>query len=322
MKWPPGDQGCARALLVLLACSGAACRNRPHDPPAVPNDMSWVTTSDDPLQWQSSGFLELTTPVRPPTTDDGTAHIVVVFKVPAGHSFSETNMPIGTTAARVEYAGPAHAPDAAVDRTWRVLDVRQFDWSASGIDCTVLRPDGDGQLVGLRWRCGQNEDARAGELLAAFMREDRFVAPRGSEGRERSAHRIQLVNDCRTCHQFSRPEDRRSTALVQRGTDASGLFSVAAVFRDEDPVERYRPTDTNAGDPTMTPICPGNEIDVSAAQCRDGLRPRLRVDITRGLRDGARHVVQLCETRRQLAAWLAPSSRATVAQALAECAAH
>jgi len=307
--------------MVLLACLGAGCRRTAHDPPVVPHDMSWVTTSDDPLQWQRDGFLELTTPVRAPTTEDGTAHIVVVFKVPSGQLFSEGYMPIGTTAARVEYAGPAHAPDAAVDRWWRVLDVRQFDWSADGIDCTVLRPDGDGRLVGLRWRCGQHADARAGELLAAFMREGRFDAPGGTERRERSAHRIQLVNDCRTCHQFSRPEDRRVTALVQRGTDAAGLFSVAAVFRSEDPVERYRPIDTNANDPTMTPICPGNEIDVSAARCRDGLRPRLRVDIARGLRDGARHVIQLCETRRQLAAWLAPSSRAAE-QALAECAAR
>lgn len=311
----------AIAVAGLLAWAGLACRDRPHDPPVVPSEMRWVTTSDDPMQWQNAGFLELTTPVRPPTTQDGTAHIVVVFKVPLGSRFSEIAMPIGTTAARVEYAGPEHAPDEPVGRTWRVLDVRQFDWSASGIDCTVLRPDGDGHLSGLRWRCGEVADARAGELLAGFMREGRFAGPRVSEGRERSAHRIRLVNDCRTCHRFSRPEDRSVTALVQRGTDASGLFSVSAVFRDEDPVERYRPVDPNAGDPTMSPICPGNAIDPATARCRDGQRPRLRVDVERGLRDGARHVIQLCETRRRLAAWLAASSRAAVEDALVACAA-
>ncbi|CAN5855616.1 hypothetical protein BH11MYX3_BH11MYX3_19830 [soil metagenome] len=307
---------------MLALPLAVACRHPPHDPPVVPSDMSWVTTSDDPRQWQTAGFLELTTPVRPPTTEDGTAHIVVVLRVPRGELISEARMPVGTTAARVEYAGPAHAPDDAPDRTWIVLDVRQFDWTSAGIDCTVLRPDGDGRLVGLRWTCGAGEDARAGELLAGFMREQRFSGPRGDDGRERSAHRLRLVNDCRSCHQLDRPEDRSVTALVQRGTDGSGLFSVRSVFRDEDPVERYRPVDTNAGDPTMTPICPDSEIDLAAARCRDGRRPRLRVDVEQGLRAHGPHVTQLCATRRRLATLLDPAARASIQPALAVCAAE
>lgn len=309
----------ARIVAILML---VACRHVPEDPPTLPSDMRWVTAGDDPLQWRAEGFIELTTPVRPPTTEDGTAHIVVVIKVPRGELVTAAQMPTGTIAARVEYAGPAHAPDAAIDRTWRVLDVRQFEWTAAGVDCSVLRPDGDGRLVGLRWTCGEQADARAGELLARFMREDRFKGPRGDGARERSAHRIQLVNDCRTCHRFERAEDRSAAALVQRGTDASGLFSLRSVFRDEDPVERYRPVDTNAGDPTMTPVCPDSEIDVAAARCRDLRRPRLRLDLPAGLRAGAPHVAQLCATRRAVARWLAPPMRATIEPALAVCGAR
>lgn len=317
-------------LVVACALAGASgCRRTPDGPPVVPADMSWVSTTDDPEQWRDGGFVELVTPVRPPTTDDGAAHIVVVLKLPDGaplrldaaHPLS-FDLPVGTVASRVEYSGTAHAPDAQVDPSWRVLDVREFEWTADGVDCSVRRPDGDGKLVGLRWRCGEDADARAGERLATYAREGRFAGPRGDRGRARSAQRVQLLNACSACHQASRAEDRRVTALVQRGTDASGLFSLAAVFRDEDPVERYRPVDTNAGDPVMTPICPGSAIDVVAARCQDGLRPRLRVDVARGVRDGAPHVRRLCESRRQLADRLDARGRTAIASALAVCAAR
>jgi hypothetical protein len=329
MRVTPGDRG-ARIGLVLLSIAAAgelACRQRPSAPPIVPGDMAWVTTSDDPLQWRAAGFLELTTPVRPPTTTDGTAHIVVVLRAPDGERFTTRGAaplalepPIGTAVARVEYAGAAHAADAAVDASWRVLDVRRFDWTADGVDCTVLRPDGDDHLVGLRWRCGVASDARAGELLAGYVEGGWFAGPRSRAGRDHAAHRIRLVNNCRDCHQLDRPEDRSPTALVQRSTDGAGMFSLRSVFRDEDPVERYRPVDPNLGDPTMAPVCPGSEIDVAAARCRDGLRPRLRVDVAQGVRDRAPHVLQLCETRRRLAQLLDPAGQAAVQSALAACA--
>ena len=316
----------AGAMGLVVSCV-IACRHAPHDPPVVPAEMAWVTTTDDPLQWRAGGFIELTTPVRPPTTEDGAAHIVVVLRPPQGTVLrlqsSEPlafDLPVGTTAARVEYAGTEHAADHPVEASWRILDVRQFDWTAEGIACTVLRPDGEGLLVGLRWRCGVNADAQAGELLATFVREGRFAGPRSSNGREHSAHRIRLVNDCRTCHQFGRAEDRRTTALVQRGTDAAGLFSLRSVFRDEDPVERYRPVDPNVGDPTMTPVCPGSEIDVASARCRDGLRPRLHVDVARGIRERNAHAAQLCEARRQLSSLLDPAGRAALQGTLVACA--
>ena len=316
------------AVLGIVVSCASACRHKPDEPPVVPDDMAWdTTTTEDPLQWRAAGFIELTTPVRPPTTEDGTAHIVVVIKLPPAARLRLTTtsplsfeLPVGTVAARVEYAGAPDAPDAEVESSWRVLDVRQFEWTSAGIDCAVLRPDGGGRMVGLRWRCGIAADARAGEVLAGFAREHRFAGPRSDDARQRQANRLRLVNDCRGCHAFGRPEDRRTSALVQRRTDMAGLFSLGAVFRDEDPVERYRPVDTNAGDPMMTPVCRGSEIDVAAARCADGLRPRLFVEIARGVREGSRHVQQLCETRRSLAAVVDPASRSVVEEAMAVCA--
>jgi hypothetical protein len=288
--------------------------------------MAWVTAPSDPLQWRRAGFVELTTAVRPPTSEDGTEHIVVVIAPPTGAVMTlraaaplSLAVPVGTRAARIEYAGPAHAPDDPVDASWRVLDVRAFEWTADGVDCTVLRPDDGDRLVGLRWRCGDADDRRAGAALATYTREGRFAGPRGGDGRDRAARRLELVNSCRGCHQLDRVEDRHPTALVQRGTDASGMFSLRSVFRDEDPVERYRPVDTNAGDPAMTPVCPGSDIDPAAARCRDGLRPHLRLDVRAARHRGDPHATAVCAARRSVAAHVDAAARAAVAAALAPC---
>lgn len=306
-----------RGVVVAVALV-AGCRRPRHDPPVLPPDMTWIVTSDDPLQWRVNGFTELTTVVRPPTSATGTAHIVVVLKLPPGQRISDGLPPPGSIAARVEYAGPAHDPDAEVATRWRVLDVRQFDWRADGRACTVLRPDGDGHLVGVRWTCGATDDARAGQLLADWFRDGHFAGPRSSAGRERAARHIVQINGCTGCHQPRRAEDRSVTALVQRGTDAGGLFSVDSVFRDEDPVERYRPDDSNRGDPWLRPVCPDSELDLVAGRCRDGRRPRLRLDLAGGLSAGAAHVAQLCASRRRLAELVTPS--AAIRAAVAACA--
>ena len=316
--------------VAVVAATATACRNAPSTPPIVPADMHWVTAASDPLQWRNQGFIEITTAVRPPTSADTTAHIVIVMKLPAGSNLGirSTNngtgwsfaLPDGTQLARIEYAGTAHAPDAQPDATWRVLDVRQFDWRSDGMDCTVLRPDGDGRLAGLRWPCSVGNDARAGALLATFIRERRFAAPRSSAGRERAALHLAQINGCITCHQPDRPEDRGASALVQRGTDATGLFTLRSVFRNEDPRERYRPVDNNRDDPWMTTICPDSEFDPVTTVCRNGMRPRLRLDVAKGRQANAPHIVALCDTRQRIAALLQPAERVALQPWLDECA--
>ncbi len=329
-QWRPTSLMARRIIcLAIAAATALACRNTPSTPPILPDDMHWISAPNDPLQWRDQGFIELTTAVRPPTNADTTAHIVIVMKVPDGSTLGlrsaddatppSLQLPVGAQLARIEYAGTAHAPDAQPDASWRVLDVRQFDWRSDGMDCTVLRPDGDGQLAGLRWPCSIANDARAGALLATFIREQRFAAPRSSAGRDRAAQHLAQINGCIACHQPNRPEDRRASALVQRATDAAGLFSLRSVFRYEDPSERYRPVDTNRDDPWMTSICPESEFDSATTMCRDSLRPRLRLDVAKGRQSNAPHVVALCTTRQRLAALLPTADRSSLQPWLDVC---
>lgn len=287
---------------VVLAALLTACASRPG--------LTEVHASADPLQWQRSGFFELHTPIRPPTTKDGRAHISVLLKLPPDARAStlpdvdtlDVAMPVGSIAVRVEFEGKV-GRDLAIGEDWRVLDVRRFEWAPEGRLCSVLRPDGDGALRGLRWRCGEALDAKAGLELVSLT---------GSK-------HLAKINGCTTCHRPHRAEDRGVEALVQRGTDADGLFSIRSVLRDEDPVERYREVDANAGDPLMVPTCPGSELDLVNARCADAKRARLRFDVEAGLAMGDPHAENVCATRRALATLLDDAGRDWLAQHTSAC---
>jgi hypothetical protein len=309
------------AFALLCALTSAACSRDDRPPPQLPADFTWLTTSNDPLQWQRAGYIEVVTPARPPTSEDTKAHIVVVVRIPDGQHIVDGKWPIGSTAARVEYSGQANAPDAPVAAAWRVLDVRSFTWTAQGRQCAVLRPNRDGQLVGLRWPCSIDNDQRASELLRQFVLEQRFASPSGPAARQRAADHLASINRCIGCHQPNRTEDRSPNTLVQRGTDAEGLFSIRSAFRDEDPIERYRPVDTNRSDANVALVCPGSELDQAAALCRDGQRPRLRYNLAAARYANAPHAAQLCNTRGRLAPFFDDATRATLQPALAACAA-
>jgi hypothetical protein len=199
-----------------------------------------------------------------------------------------------------------------------VLDVRTFEWKAAGLTCGVLRPS-EGGLAGLEWRCGEAADEAAGQALATLVRSGWLRAPGDRERREAAATALARLNGCVGCHRPGREEDRRVSALVQRGTDDDGLFSLRSVFRDEDPVERYRPVNPNESDALLTPMCPGATLDLDAARCADGLRPRVRLDVARGVATRDRHVAQLCAARQRLALHLDASAREAVSPTLAAC---
>jgi len=270
------------------------------------NGLTEVRASADPLQWLSAGFIELVTPIRPPTTRDGRGHISVLLKVPRGahaqtrtsEGVLEVSMPAGTIAVRVEYQG-AEGRDLTVAEDWRVLDVRQFEWASDGSKrCSVLRPAGDGALLGLGWKCGQALDRKAGAALVELA----------AAGRIAGTSRLAKINECMTCHLTHRDEDRDFNALVQRGTDGEGLFSVPSMLRDEDPVERYREVDANMGDPLMRPVCPGSTPE--HPPCADSKRPRLALAVREGVARGDLHTERLCAARRALAAVLDVEGRA------------
>lgn len=294
------------ARSALLSAAGlmlgvSSCRGDPSGEPSVPADMRLVESPPDPLQWQAQGFIELTTPIRPPTTSDETARIVVYLRIPDGVSLSEDHVPDGTLAARVEYATPTLTPDAPVARDWRVLDVRAFAWRADGRECSVLRPAVSGHLAGVAWPCSDANDVRAAAVLASLVRSGR-LGPRSAAARARMASHLGRINGCTHCHTPSRGEDRTPGVLVQRGTDAAGLFSLRSVFRDEDVAERYRPVDSNRHDPFVTRQCPDSGLAPDGEHCADGRWPRLRFDLARSLAAGTPHANQVCATRRALSA--------------------
>ena len=299
-----------RWAALLLAC--AACR---PSPPALPAGLTWVQTPADALQWAGPEFLQLVTPVRPPTTADRATHIVAVVRLPPGRSVAtrptvsgerETVMPNGARAARIEFAGAAGS-DLPIDESWRVLDVRQFDWDAGGLRCTVLRPTPSGGLAGVSWRCGITDDARAGEALVQLAH----------DGRLGGGPKLAAINACVTCHAPRRLEDRSPGALVQRATDGDGLFSLRSLLRNEDPVERYRPIDSNEGDPFLSPVCPTGLVD--AGHCFDGTRARVRLDVRAAVSHGDSHALQVCVARARLSEQLDPEGSLWLRALLDDC---
>lgn len=309
-----------RFILVLVWVTG--CRTAP----TLPTGVEWVTSSADPLQWSGRDIIPLVTPIRPPTSVDRTARIVVALTLPGSatlttatdvHGRDTMMMPLGTVATRIEFLGSTD-PDAEPAANWRVLDVRQFEWRAAGLDCVVLRP-ASGALAGVRWRCGRDGDAAAGQVLATLMRDCRLDGPADDAGREQAGAHLRQLNGCSTCHEKDRAEERTPAALVQRATDAQGLFSLRSLFTDEGAVERYRPVDPNAADRLMEPRCPGSELDLVAARCADGRRAVLRLDVARGRRERSLHVERLCASRRAVASHLDAAGRAALAQPLEEC---
>ena len=294
--------------------------------PTVPMGVEWVTSSADPLQWSGPDVIQLVTPIRPPTSVEKTAHIVVALKflgsaivttAADAHGRRTLLMPLGTVATRIEFIGSTD-PDAEPAANWRVLDVRQFEWRAAGLDCVVLRP-ASGALAGVRWRCGREGDAAAGQVMAAQQRAGRLNGPADDAGRDQAAEHLRQLNGCSACHEKDRAEDRTPAALVQRATDAQGLFSLRSLFENEGAVERYRPVDTNAADGLMEPRCPGSELDLVGARCADGRRAVLRLDVARGRRERSLHVERLCASRRAVAAHLDEAGRAALVPSLEEC---
>jgi hypothetical protein len=289
---------------VLAAMALLSCRPRPL---VLRDGLERVEASAAPLHWAEEGFVTLVSPIRPPTLVDGTSHIVVLLRVPEGATLAfragALVMPRGAVAVRVEFKDAPEVTDALTARS-KVLDARQFEWTAAGLECSVFRPvSGGATLAGVRWRCGPALDVIAGEALAELVRTQRLDGPAAPEARATAGERLAKLNGCMACHVANKKEDRSVRALVQRSTDAEGLFGLRSLFRDEDPVERYRPSNANDGDPLMEPTCPGSAIDVDA-----------------GLKEADAHVRALCDSRRAISAWLDDAGREAVAPALAACA--
>jgi hypothetical protein len=263
---------------------------------------------DDPDQhWRSAGFVEMVTPLEPPTTAGGRDRITVWLELPDGEAIERgpaLRYPAGTVADRVEY----------IDG--RIADVRGTRFTTGGVELFhVLRADGEA-LAGYEWRRGDADlERRATELATAL------VEPAARE-------RFRRFNDCASCHQHDRPQATRDDGVgPPRATDSSGLYQVLAVLSDAAPLDHHRPRELNVDSPYL-------RVD-----CSDGTMPRLHddgrgarhyvcashgvpvghVELERARQAGDARALAVCRSRRYLREHMAPDARAAFAPAFAVC---
>jgi hypothetical protein len=286
-----------RLLMIVSVTMGCA---RDVEPTAI--------RIEDPDQhWHANGFVEMVTPLEPPTTPDGRDRITVWLKLPEGEAIASgpsLRYAAGTVADRVEYTGS------------EVTDVRGTRFVAGGIELFhVLRRDGSA-LSGHEWRRGDTRlERRAADLVAS-----RADPP--------ARERLRRNNDCASCHQHDRPPAvRADTAGPRRATDSSGLYQMLAVLSDLAPIDHHRPRELNVDSPYLHVDCP----DGSAAQlhddgrgvrryvCADNGVPLGHVDIARARREGEPRALAVCQSRRYLMQHMTRDAREAFAPAFAAC---
>ncbi len=317
------------ALVFIGTVSVLFARGRlqvAHDPPVLPEGVSYVHERRTPDSYTNDGYVELVGPVRPPTSPDRGVRINVFLKLPDGARIHVTEvgaadftltLPIGAVAMRVESAGTGDI-DAPPSPSWRILDVRGTTFGDRDEQFVVLRPaaKGEGELLGVTWprAAEQTGPTRAlGDLVRLG-----FVG-NGTGDRAAAAAHLESLNGCAGCHAHLRaPRSRISDpGVVNRGADASGLFQVKSVLQDEQPLETYRPTDANIGRPFMTRRC--GDIATAAGRCDDATIMTARLDVRAGMRARDPYTLRVCASRIKLGERLERPLPAPVTEALAEC---
>jgi hypothetical protein len=319
-----------RASLVVVALGAVVSCTRPEPPtdePAFAVALPATARRETLTAASFDTMVRLGSPIRPPSSDDGRARIVTYVEVPRGAaidaddgSLASLRLPVGSYSARVEYLAPAGtAVDAAPSREWRILDVRATRFTASGELYAVARPLGRAN-AGHGWvEWPKAAQARGTEALVSLARAGTFGGGNDRE-RTRIADKLGAINDCPSCHGARLAANDEPHALVSRGTDASGLYTVAALFRDDGPFETYRPRDPNEGDPHVVARCGKEPVSSSRAPCPDGTRPHGYLDVRAGVAKRDPHVLDVCASRRALVLQMSPRARALVAEAVAACA--
>jgi len=307
---------------MLLAFLGATlgCSRREHGDAESLEVASPATVQRETLSAASfASTIRLVTPLRAPSSVDTRLRIVTYLKLPegsfidaTGETLDDLRLPSGAYASRVEYWVPEHTPiDAAPSESWRILDIRSTSFAANGEQYSVARPDprARGTYVRVAWPKAEHE--RGTSALVKIAKAGALGGESSAE-RTRMADKLAAINDCPSCHAPRAPEARSAEALVQRGTDASGLYSILSVLRDEGPFESYRPRDMNDGDPLVARRCTSGPVASARSLCSDGKRPRGHLDIERGVASHDVHVLDVCTSRKALAARMTARARALV----------
>jgi hypothetical protein len=297
--------------------------------PALPKGARYLSHTRGADSWLREGYVEMVNPIRPPSSEDGRTRISVYVRIPGEARIrvvkqGETGslaLPEGARAERVEFYGDGDR-DAAPSASWRVLDVRGISFERQGQRLRVLRPTASGgnALLGIEWNRGEQHDA-ATTALGDLVLRGLVAAPALPAQRKRAAAHLRGLNGCPTCHVPQQPGRRsqRDPGIVNRGTDASGLFQVTSIMHDRLPFETYRPRDTNVGDPLITRFCGEARVDAATTRCPDGSILEGELNVRDGMQRGDLHTRRVCESRRALAQHLDVDARAGFHDSLAEC---
>ena len=272
--------------------------------------------------------IELTPPIQAPISDDGLSRIVVFLELPRGTELAASQhegtwslvVPPGALASRVEARA---ANQAAGGAQWRVLDVRQTAFGEPGAErFRLLRPRRGGGLTGISWLRGEASERQATDAIHRLFDADVLEAPETTTARAEAEARLVRLNGCPSCHVAWHAEDRRPGTLVQRATDAQGLYFLSAVFSDTGPFERYRARNPSAEDPFVHVRCEGADVPRRTTACADGTRPLGWLDLRAALAAGDAHAARVCDSRRALAERMNAAARRVFADVLDECAAR
>lgn len=267
------------------------------------------------------GYAEMVPAIMPSVSADGAQRIEVWLRIPEGGEWTVRSVggrlvpiyPPGTVADRIDLAGDSEG--------WRIADVRGGTLLARGMEYHVLRPDPDrpGQLVGFAWR----SDDPAGQQIAT--RDLVHLACRDAGTDIRFFRRR---NRCGDCHGSAKPAQRADDGqdVPFEPTDASGLYGVLRVLRDDAEVEHSRGFDENVGRPGVgarcssgTPVVKRDPGDLRVV-CPDAREVPLETyDVRSAMRAGDEHARRLCASRRYLFERASVAARRTFADAFEAC---
>ena len=310
------------ALAVLAFVSACEDKGVPAPLPAVAAPLALEARERSLSDFEREGVFRLPAPIRPPTSEDGRVRIGTYLELPPPPAVLDVDaggrwlVPLGSRLHRVESLAPVGTPvDAEPSSDWRILDVRSTTFTDAGEVFSVTRPKAGGRYLTLTWPgASQSEGTRALRALVV----DGSIAG-GGDDRAAFADKLVRINDCPSCHRVGRARDLSVAALVKRGTDARGLFSLGALFEDEGPFETYRAVDANRADPRVRARCGDRVVSDGRTSCGDGTMPLGELDVKGGLQDRAPHVVALCDARIRLAERMSPAARARAERGLTVC---
>jgi hypothetical protein len=289
---------CARALWILVV--GASCSRKAEPTP--------IRIDNPAGHWRTAGFVEMVTPLLPPTSIDERDRIAVWLKLPDGalieHGLS-LRYPAGTISDRVESQGD------------RVVDVRGTRFTEDGGErFHVLRREG-AALAGYEWPRDNAELERRATELAVEL-----VEPPQRE-------RFRRLNDCASCHVHDRAQATRDDgSRPPRATDSSGLYQMLAVLSDAAPLDRHRAREVNVDSPYLRVDCAdGGHVELRDEgergarryTCDTGGVPIGHVDIARARAEGDPRAIAVCRARGYLREHMAPDVRASFSAAFAAC---